>query len=92
MEDTHTAPSEKNIAAGQYVHHLDHPVSDAQEVEPQTVTNLIGAISDLAASPEQPLTPSPHSSQEALRLFKIRAYWYKKHLRCSKKKVRYNCR
>ena len=32
---------------------------------------------------------APH---DALRYFKIRAYWYKKHLRCTKKKVRYNCR
>ena len=83
MEDTSTAPSEQKIVAGQYVRHLDPPVSDGEKVEQ--------SISEPAASPET-LTGSSLSPQEAFRLFKIRAYWYKKHLRCTKKKVRYDCR
>ena len=71
------------MAAGQYVRHLDPLVSDGVKVEIN--------ISEPAASPE-PLTASSLSPQEAFRLFKIRAYWYKKHLRCTKKKVRYDCR
>ena len=94
MEDTNTAPSEQKIAPGQYVHHLDLPVSDEGcEAEQHTGgANLTGAaLSEPAASPE-PLTPFTLSNQDTLRLFKIRAYWYKKHLRCKKKKVRYDCR
>ena len=35
---------------------------------------------------------SQKTVREAGMLAKIRTYWHKKHLRCSERKVRYNCR
>ena len=92
MEDTSTVLSEQKIAtnqfAGQYVHQKDPLFGiDAAIDQPGGSNNL----TEPELEPEASLSNqfAPH---DALRYFKIRAYWYKKHLRCTKKKVRYNCR
>ena len=103
MDDS-DGEQESNQLVGQFIPRK--PVSEqsdsqGMQLEQPESSNcnmmLATSLENHAAANSEPTSPKPserpeQTPKDLLMLHKIRKYWLKKHLRCTQKKVRYNCR